>query len=222
MRSNVEREAGASPVGRRGREMGSPEAEASQVPARSGISLSAETKKKLTLWQMYLNAVKEKPLLTKSLTTGVLMAVGNVAAQGIVIAKGKQKGISLRKVLSFVVFGVFLSGPLGHAWLKFLNGRKNKLKGQKLILYKIALDRLAFGPCFNLLQMTFVYKASGQSWAKVAKSLQATFWSAQVLNWKMWPFAQFINFNFVPPELQLLYMNLIALVWTVALSSIMN
>lgn len=171
---------------------------------------------------MYLQVLKERPLLTKSLTTGVLMAVGNVAAQGIVIAKGKQKNISIRKLMSFIVFGVFISGPLGHAWLKFLNGRKNKLKGQKLILYKIALDRLAFGPCFNLLQMVFVYKASGQEWPKVWQSLKATFWSAQVLNWKMWPFAQFVNFNFVPPDLQLLYMNLIALVWTVALSSIMN
>mmetsp|Transcript_16125 Transcript_16125/g.32292 ORF Transcript_16125/g.32292 Transcript_16125/m.32292 type:complete len:241 (-) Transcript_16125:269-991(-) len=187
-----------------------------------GRPLAAPPHKDITLWQWYLKALAKRPLLVKSITTGVLMGVGNVAAQGVVIVKGKQRGIVMRKVIAFVMFGLLLSGPLGHAWLKFLNGRKNKLKGQTLILYKIALDRLVYGPAFNLLQMAFVYKASGQSWNKVGKSLAATWWPAQILNWKMWPFAQFINFNFIPPDLQLLYMNLVALIWTVALSSIMN
>ena len=75
------------------------------------------------------------------------MATGNVGAQCIMILKGKQKGVMYKKVMAFVVFGVFLSGPLGHAWLKFLNGHKTKLKGQSLILYKIALDRLG---CANV------------------------------------------------------------------------
>ena len=44
----------------------------------------------------------------------------------------------------------------------------------------------------------------------------------QVLNWKMWPVAQYVNFNFIPPELQLLYMNVVALFWTIGLSIIMN
>ena len=75
------------------------------------------------------------------------MATGNVGAQCIMILKGKQKSVMYKKVMAFVVFGVFLSGPLGHAWLKFLNGHKTKLKGQSLILYKIALDRLG---CANV------------------------------------------------------------------------
>ena len=46
--------------------------------------------------------------------------------------------------------------------------------------------------------------------------------NGQVLNWKMWPVAQYVNFNFIPPELQLLYMNVVALFWTIGLSMIMN
>jgi protein Mpv17 len=87
---------------------------------------------------------------------------------------------------------------------------------------QIALDRLAYGPAFNLLMMSFVYKVSGQNWKQVWASLQKTFLSAQVLNWKMWPVAQYVNFNFIPPELQLLYMNVVALFWTIGLSMIMN
>lgn len=176
----------------------------------------------LSLWQQYVKANKTNPLQTKCLTTGVLMAMGNFGAQQIMIFKGKQKGILYKKLVSFIIFGIFLSGPLGHAWLKFLNGHKTTLKGQSLILYKIALDRLAYGPAFNLLMMSFVYKVSGQNWKQVWASLQKTFLSAQVLNWKMWPVAQYVNFNFIPPELQLLYMNVVALFWTIGLSMIMN
>jgi hypothetical protein len=71
-------------------------------------------------------------------------------------------------------------------WLKFLNGQKTKLKGQALILYKIALDRLLYSPAFNILQMCMVYKVGGMSWPQVLQSLRRTFWMAQILNWKMW------------------------------------
>mmetsp|Transcript_42930 Transcript_42930/g.67316 ORF Transcript_42930/g.67316 Transcript_42930/m.67316 type:complete len:249 (+) Transcript_42930:50-796(+) len=175
-----------------------------------------------TLWQLYMDANKKKPLLTKSLTTGVLMAIGNVIGQIIMISKKKQKRIDARRILAFIAFGIFVSGPMGHQWLKFLNGRKHGLKGQAAILYKIALDRFGYGPLFNIVQMSFVYKLSGQSWGQVAKNVKNNLWAVQVLNWKMWPFAQFINFNFIPPELQLLYMNCIALCWTTALSLIMQ
>lgn len=79
---------------------------------------------------------------------------------------------------------------MGHMWLKFLNSRKPGLKGQQLVLFKIAMDRLLYGPMFNALQMAFVYKVSGQRWHQVLESLKMTFLQAQVLNFKMWPFAQ--------------------------------
>jgi hypothetical protein len=53
---------------------------------------------------------------------------------------------------------------------------------------QIALDRLGYGPAFNLLMMSFVYKLSGQSWKQVLASLKKTFWSAQVLSANSPPF----------------------------------
>lgn len=34
--------------------------------------------------------------------------------------------------------------------------------------------RLLYGPCFNAVQMAFVYKVSGQKWAQVVKSMQVS------------------------------------------------
>jgi cell division protein FtsI/penicillin-binding protein 2 len=55
-------------------------------------------KKEPSLWALYLEANRRRPLLTKSLTTGVLTMVGNISAQYIMIRKGKQAHIALRKV----------------------------------------------------------------------------------------------------------------------------
>ena len=54
------------------------------------------------------------------------------------------------------------------------------IMGLGLCAVQIALDRLGYGPAFNLLMMSFVYKLSGQKWKEVWASLQKTFWSAQV------------------------------------------
>jgi hypothetical protein len=51
-----------------------------------------------SLWGLYLEANRRQPLLTKSLTTGVLTLLGNTSAQYIMINKGKQAHIVLRKV----------------------------------------------------------------------------------------------------------------------------
>jgi hypothetical protein len=51
-----------------------------------------------SLWGLYLEANRRRPLLTKSLTTGVLTLLGNASAQYIMINKGKQTHIVLRKV----------------------------------------------------------------------------------------------------------------------------
>ncbi len=51
-----------------------------------------------SLWALYLEANRRRPLLTKSLTTGVLTLLGNASAQYIMINKGKQTHIVLRKV----------------------------------------------------------------------------------------------------------------------------
>jgi F0F1-type ATP synthase assembly protein I len=56
------------------------------------------------------------------------MGAGNVLGQLIMMAKGKQKRFLLKKLAAFIVFGVFFSGPLGHWWLKFLNGHRIGLK----------------------------------------------------------------------------------------------
>ena len=61
--------------------------------------IESRTKLQPSLWERYLEANRRRPLLTKSLTTGVLTLVGNMSAQYIMIRKGKQLSIMYRKVI---------------------------------------------------------------------------------------------------------------------------
>ncbi len=56
-------------------------------------------RKDISLWGRYLEANRRQPLITKSLTTGFLTLIGNMSAQYIMISKGKQTHIMMRKVI---------------------------------------------------------------------------------------------------------------------------
>ncbi len=55
-------------------------------------------RKDISLWGKYLEANRRQPLITKSLTTGFLTLIGYISAQYIMISKGKQNHILIRKV----------------------------------------------------------------------------------------------------------------------------
>jgi len=54
--------------------------------------------------------------------------------------------------------------------------------------------------------------------AKVGEHLSAVLPESLKLNYKIWPFVQFINFALVPRAYQILWVNSVSLVWTVLLS----
>ena len=53
---------------------------------------------------------------------------------------------------------------------------------------------------------------------EIIPNLKQNVWAAMLVNWKLWPAANFINFKFVPPQLQVLFANFVALIWNFYLS----
>ena len=43
-----------------------------------------------------------------------------------------------------------------------------------------------------------------------------------LVGWKVWPFISFVNFMFVPPRLQVAFMNFIAIFWNAYMSYMKN
>lgn len=82
----------------------------------------------IRLFTKYNNALDTHPLLTKSITSGILFAGGDVMCQSIehfINNKNKQIKdkfkINYQRVTSYLLIGTFISGPMYHYWFNNLD-----------------------------------------------------------------------------------------------------
>lgn len=69
------------------------------------------------------------------------------------------------------------------------------------MLQRLALDQLLFAPGFVCIFFSAMCLLQGQPEA-IMPAIRQNVWPAMIVNWKLWPAANFINFMFVPGQLQ--------------------
>ncbi|XP_067910940.1 peroxisomal membrane protein 2 [Heterodontus francisci] len=170
------------------------------------------------LLHQYLFLLKKYPILTKSITSGILSGLGNILSQ-IVERRGKgqnTKSLHFLGPVRFGVFGLVFTGPLSHYFYQYLD---------KLIpsnvpysqIKRILLDRLMFAPAFLALFFVVINLLEGK---ELKDKMQTGYWTALKMNWKVWTIFQYININYVPAQFRVLFANLVALFWYAYLASI--
>eukprot|EP00889_Picochlorum_renovo_P003144 jgi/Picre1/30174/NNA_005543.t1 len=113
------------------------------------------------VWRAYLNKLQKDPLLTKSLTAGVLNGLSNVVAQK---TRGhhNKRHVSWHMVMKYVAFGIVWAGPSVHYWQNALE-RLFLVGGENLehswALRKTIIDQLVLA----LLPTLYFYPSSGTS-----------------------------------------------------------
>jgi hypothetical protein len=58
----------------------------------------------------------------------------------------------------------------------------------------------------------------GKSSRSIRGMVLKNFWGAQTMSWRVWPLAQWVNFNYVPPHLRTLFGNLVGFFWNIYLT----
>ncbi|XP_048412223.1 peroxisomal membrane protein 2 isoform X1 [Stegostoma tigrinum] len=173
------------------------------------------------LLHQYLFLLKKYPVLTKSITSGVLSGLGNVLSQ-IMEQRGKDpnvKNLTFDGPVRFGVFGLVFTGPLSHYFYHYLD---------KLIpsnvpysqIKRLLLDRLMFAPLFLALFFVVISLLEGRNLKSLKDKMKTGYWTALKMNWKVWTVFQFININYVPAQFRVLFANLVALFWYAYLASI--
>ncbi|MGH0163653.1 UNVERIFIED_CONTAM: hypothetical protein FKN15_045480 [Acipenser sinensis] len=174
------------------------------------------------LLQQYLLLLKKYPILTKSVTSGILSALGNLLSQGL---RRRGKGSSLGKGLEwlgparFAAYGLCVTGPVSHYFYQCLELLVPS-SASHCVLKRLLLDRLIFAPAFLLVFFLAMNFLEGKSWAAFQNRVRTEYWSALKMNWKVWTPFQFININYVPVQLRVLFANLVALFWYAYLASV--
>ena len=170
------------------------------------------------VWGLYLRSLETNPLVTKCFTSGVLNAAGDLFAQ-FMFENAAEKGCDWRRTGVFTLLGAFLVGPALHFWYGSLNKivAATGFTGTAGAGAALALDQLVFAPCFLAVFIASLFTIEGNASAVVPKLKQD--WSSTVVtNWKIWVPFQFLNFRFVPVNLQVGAANIIALAWNTYMS----
>ncbi|KAG0584139.1 hypothetical protein KC19_3G188300 [Ceratodon purpureus] len=165
------------------------------------------------LWSRYTELLDRHPLIVKSITAGLLNAVADFVCQ-ILIEKGTV--VDLRRLLSFVAIGVFMSGPGLHYWYGMLS-KFITVPGMGGVFLRTAADQIVFTPLGVIGFFVVLLNLEGRQ-AELADKLQKDVVEVVIANWKVWIPFQIVNFGFVPPQLQVAAAGILGMVWSVFIS----
>jgi hypothetical protein len=115
---------------------------------------------------------------------------------------------------------VMQGGALVAPVLGFWYGKLNAMIPAKTTagaLGRLFLDQAIFAPCFVAMFISSLLVLNGTP-AIIPAKLKQDLMPMTTANWALWIPGQFINFRFVPPNLNLLFSNMLALVWSTYLS----
>lgn len=158
----------------------------------------------------YLNALSKHPLRTKTITTCILAMLGDLISQYVAHDKDTPYHHNTRRTLSIAVWAIIAMGPLFHFWYTRLD---QAITGRFSLIKKLSADQLLFTPVFLTLFMFGTGFLEGNSWDSLVETWRTKMIPTLKANYTLWPPAQAINFTFIPPKFQVLYINCVAILW---------
>ncbi|XP_047072150.1 peroxisomal membrane protein PMP22-like [Lolium rigidum] len=165
--------------------------------------------------QAYMKQLGAHPLRTKAITSGVLAGCSDVVAQKISGAKKLQ----FRRVLLIMLYGLAYAGPLGHFLHKLMDKIFHGQKGKETTAKKVIVEQLTVSPWNNLMFMMYYgLVVEGRPFGQVKSKVKKDFANIQMTAWKFWPIISWINYEYMPLQLRVLFASSAASCWGVFLN----
>lgn len=198
-------------------------------------------------WTIYRKSLVEHPLLTKAVTSSVLMTFSDAVVQHLesrcsfqeksaspavklvndnLTEKGRKRTFhhSFLRSRQSLLTGLIWSGPIAHYWYEFLE----KLVNNPIVpvptipvvrlATRIILDAILFSPFTLAGFFTISTLAIGGTWFDIRYKLEVKWYRALVAAWSFWPIVNVVNFSLVPLMFRVLFANFMSLLWTGYLS----
>ncbi|CAM9791233.1 unnamed protein product [Heterosigma akashiwo] len=181
-----------------------------------------------SLWDTYLGLLETAPLITKSVTAGVIFPAADFAAQVIensrLESEDEKKDIDFARVARFAIFGFFLQAPWNHYFFGALDSvlppSPDPLSTTTGI--KVIIDQFIQAPVFTVIIFAALGLLEGKTLADVQAKLQAEYKTTMLDNWKLWVPASCFNIAFCPPLLRVAFVNVVFFFWSIYLSLVVN
>ena len=194
------------------------------------------------IWGVYKSCLSDRPLLTKSTTSAVIMSISDVLCQKLEQSidiyhhhTSQQSRVAINnenskpspqldwhRTRQVAITGFTWSGPISHTWyaiLEHLVTIKDKLIG---LIIRMILDACLFSPV--AVAGYFIWRTilEGGGSNDIVAKLRDSYLNALLASFRFWPCANIINFSLVPVEYRVLYNNMLSLFWNGYLSHINN
>jgi protein Mpv17 len=193
--------------------------------------------------------LQTRPVITKSLTNGVLVGFGDAFAQAIekrYVIDRKNSEYDWGRTLRNSTYGVLVLGPLLHSWFQVLSRiaphippRLDPYKVKTHKSYKLVqgakqmlVDQIVYAPFGLSLFFTYRSLIDGQTMEQTIENIKFKLWPALQTCWKFWPIIHLsmlhftintqVNFAFVPLHFRTVFGNIFAILWNTYLSYLHN
>ena len=163
----------------------------------------------------YSAALAARPILTKSMTSGAIFAVSDVAAQKI-----GAEASDVKRTITSALVGLLYFGPALHYWLQMITSLIPGF-GVKDTLCKTLMGQCFFGPTITcvffaatLVSSSGLFSGLSELPTKIKQDLLVT-WASGL---GYWPFVDLICYSLVDPPWIPLGYNVASFFWTIFLS----
>ncbi|TRY61548.1 hypothetical protein TCAL_03191 [Tigriopus californicus] len=172
------------------------------------------------LVRVYTTLLRERPLLTKAVTSGLISALGNGISQ-LIKARSeqfKEFRFNAKSLRAFGILGFVGIAPIVHYFFQFLS-QVVPPNAENGMVKRVLLERMILAPLNTLVSVVILDICQDQfHWDKTSAKFAPVFLG----NLKFWTIPQFINVNFVPIEYRVLFGNVFGVIWNVYLSFAMS
>jgi hypothetical protein len=173
-----------------------------------------------SFFSWYSQKLDTHPLLTKAISSGIIAAAGDGICQLLSDDDNYEKTdwtFDLLRNCRFFVMGAFWVAPCTHTWYGLLS--KRIFPGPSTLqrtTQRVVLDQFGFAVLFQSSFMGLLWFLEGRS--NILENLKDVMPNVLVANWSLWIPAMSFNFAFVPIKFQVLFGNVVALLWNTYLS----
>jgi len=208
------------------------------VPSRQTMALSMDagglSEVLQDAWSSYNVALEEDPLITKSVTAGIILGMADLAGQALerslqptpspTSTTTDDASVDFYRVLRFATFGLVLQAPWNHFYYLTLDSVLPPTPDPLTLttLTKVTIDQFLQAPIFTVVIFYFLGLAEGKSMEDVRGQLGRDYKDTMVANWKLWVPATAVNIAFCPPALRVLFLNCVFFFWSIFLSLKLN
>jgi hypothetical protein len=177
------------------------------------------------LFEKYNYHLNENPILTKSITAGIIAFIADIICQVYFPAnkeedmkKSPLERINWRRTANFTFINLFLVPPVMHWWYGLLS---TKIVGTSFIaaVKRVIIDQSLFAPVIIPVFLGGTLILDGKP-EEVVPKLSKDWIPTLLTNYSVWIPAQLINFSVIPPPFRVLWANFVGFFWNIYLSGV--